>query len=79
MPSVSPGLGSSLGTDGGVDWKNERMGAGYVTGTGQAVDTTDLIYSEERQIFLEVFLSRHVYRHMSEKLRTILECHSQHD
>ncbi len=43
------------------------------------VCTTYLIYSEERQIFSEVFLSRHVYRHMSEKLRTILECHSQHD
>jgi hypothetical protein len=43
------------------------------------VHTTDLIFSEERQIFSEGFLSRHVYRHMSEKLRTILECHSQHD
>ncbi len=41
--------------------------------------TTDLIFPEERQIFSEGFLSRHVYRHMSEKLRTILECHSQHD
>jgi hypothetical protein len=41
--------------------------------------TTDLIYSEERQIYSEVFLARHDYRHMSEKLRTILECHSQHD
>jgi len=71
--------GIIAGTDGGVDWKNERIGAGYVTGTGQAVDTTDLIYSEERQIYSEVFLARHVYRHMSEKLRTILECHSQHD
>jgi hypothetical protein len=30
--------------------------------------TTDLIFSEERQIFSEVFLSRHVYRDMSEKL-----------
>ena len=46
---------------------------------GSKVHTTDLIYSEERQIYSEVFLARHVYRHMSEKLRTILECHSQHD
>ena len=32
--------GIIAGTDGGVDWKNERMGAGYVTGTERAVETS---------------------------------------
>jgi ribonuclease HI len=32
--------GIVAGTDGGVDWKNERMGAGYVTGTEQEVVTS---------------------------------------
>ena len=32
--------GLVAGTDGGVDWKNERMGAGYVTGTEQEVVTS---------------------------------------
>ena len=32
--------GIVAGTDGGVDWKNERMGAGYVTGTAQETETS---------------------------------------
>ena len=33
-------IGIVAGTDGSVDWKNERMGAGYVTGTEQEVQTS---------------------------------------
>jgi hypothetical protein len=32
--------GIIAGTDGGVDWKNERMGAGYVTGTARETETS---------------------------------------
>ena len=32
--------GIIAGTDGGVDWKNERMGAGYVTGTALETETS---------------------------------------
>jgi hypothetical protein len=35
------------------------------------VTTKDLIFSEEQQIFSEGFLSRHVYRHMSESSEQI--------
>jgi hypothetical protein len=31
--------GIIAGTDGGVDWKNEQMGAGYVTGTALETET----------------------------------------
>jgi hypothetical protein len=31
--------GIIAGTDGGVDWKNERMGAGYITGTALEPET----------------------------------------
>ena len=31
--------GIVAGTDGSVDWKNERMGSGYVTGTEQEPET----------------------------------------
>jgi hypothetical protein len=34
------GTGIVAGTDGGVDWKNERMGAGYVTGTALETETS---------------------------------------
>ena len=33
-------MGIIAGTDGGVDWKNERMGAGYVTGTARETETS---------------------------------------
>jgi hypothetical protein len=33
-------VGIIAGTDGGVDWKNERMGAGYVTGTALETETS---------------------------------------
>jgi ribonuclease HI len=33
-------MGIIAGTDGGVDWKNERMGAGYVTGTARETVTS---------------------------------------
>ena len=32
--------GIIAGTDGGVDWKNERMGAGYVSGTAPEAETS---------------------------------------
>ena len=32
--------GIIAGTDGSVDWKNERMGAGYATGTARETETS---------------------------------------
>ena len=37
---IIAGTGIITGTDGGVDWKNERMGEGYATGTALETETS---------------------------------------
>jgi hypothetical protein len=79
-PSARPAAGSSVRRSASPSGPPVRSSARLSVGPlVPPVRTTDLIYSEEQQIYSELFLARHVYRHMSEKLRTILECHSQHD
>ena len=38
--------GLIVGTDGGVNWKNERMGAGYAVGAGQVSDDEQAVRVE---------------------------------